>query len=94
MKEVVKSIPLSLREVVSNKLIKIITSSSNSHKIPSSLARSLLYYWQRDLLSSEVGLMKLIEASLILEYDKTVKILADLGLNEAVKLVRLKFILS
>jgi len=87
-REIVKLIPISLREIVSNEFIKIVINSSNSHKIPPSLARSLLYYWQRDNLSTEIGLAKLIEAALIVEYDKAIKILTDLGLNEAIRLVK------
>lgn len=88
MKEVVKLIPPSLRETVSNELIKVITSSPHGRRIPSSIARSLLYYWQRDQLSTEIGLAKLIEASLILEQDRTIKILIDLGLDEAVRAIK------
>jgi len=88
MREVVKLIPVGLREIVSDEFIKIVTNSSNSYKIPPSLARSLLYYWQRDNLSTEIGLAKLIEVALIVEYDKAIKILTDLGLNDAIRLVK------
>jgi hypothetical protein len=88
IREIVRLIPVSLREIVSNEFIKIVINSPNSHRIPSSLVRSLLYYWQRDNLSTEVGLAKLIEAALIVEYNKAIKILIDLGLNEAIRLIK------
>jgi len=83
----VKNIPASLWSAVSEELTDIILNSPNASRMPSSLAKTILYYWQRDHLVTEVGLQHLLEASMILEPEKTLSSMEELGLSEiAVKL--------
>lgn len=87
MEDIVRNIPFSLRGAVSEKLIDIILKSPNANKMPSQLAKAILLYWQIDELATEVGLQHLLEASAILEPEKTVSSIEELGLSEiAVKL--------
>lgn len=79
---IVKKIPRSLRETVADGLIDLILSSPKGAKLPSDLAKTILFYWQRDQLSSEVGLQRLLEAATILDVDKTVEVLEKAGLSE------------
>jgi hypothetical protein len=87
MEDIVRNIPSSLRSAVSEKLIDIILKSQNASKMPSYLAKAILLRWQRDELVTEVGLQHLLEASAILELEKAVSSMEELGLSEiAVKL--------
>lgn len=88
VEKIARKIPESLWEVASERLIDIILNSPNAGKMPSSLAKTILYYWQRDQLTTEVGLERLIEAALIIEPEKTVRLMEDLGLPEVVVMMR------
>lgn len=79
---IVKKIPHSLRETVADGLIDLILSSPKGAKLPSDLAKTILFYWQRDQLSSEIGLQRLLEAATILDVDKTIEVLEKAGLSE------------
>lgn len=85
---IVKEIPKSLWEITSEKLIDLILNSPNADKMPSDLAKTILYYWQRDQLKTEVGLERLLEASLIVDPEATTKIMEDLGLRELTIAIR------
>jgi len=82
LEDISRNIPTSLRSVASEKLIDTILNSLNASKMPSDLAKTILYHWQRDQLSTEVGLQRLLEASMILEPDKTISLMEELGLSE------------
>lgn len=87
MDDITRNIPSSLRNTVSEKLIDIILKSPNASKMPSHLAKAILLYWQRDELATETGLQHLLEASAILEPEKAISSIEELGLSEiAVKL--------
>ncbi|MEM2937243.1 MAG: hypothetical protein QXJ63_01695 [Candidatus Bathyarchaeia archaeon] len=88
MEDIVRNIPHSMRNAVSEKLIDIILKSPNASKMPSSLAKAILLHWQRDELATEVGLQHLIEASAIMEPEKVASSMEELGLSEIV--VKLK----
>ena len=88
VEKIARKIPESLWEIASERLIDIILNSPNAGKMPSSLAKTILYYWQRDQLTTEAGLERLIEAALILEPEKTVSLMEDLGLPEVVVMIR------
>jgi len=79
---IARYIPASSWSAASEKLIDIILNSPNASKMPSELAKTILYYWQRGQLVTEIGLECLLEASVILEPDKTVSSLEELGLSE------------
>ena len=55
--------------------------------MPSGLAKTILYYWQRDQLASEIGLQRLLEASLHIDPERTTESLRELGLQELVILL-------
>jgi hypothetical protein len=82
MEGIVRNIPSSLRSAVSEKLVDIILKSQNASKMPSQLAKTILLHWQRDEFAMEVGLQHLLEASAILEPEKTVSSMEELGLSE------------
>ncbi len=81
-KDIVSKIPSSTWEVTSERLIDIVLNSKNAKKMPSGLAKTILYYWQRDQLASEIGLQRLLEASMHIDPDKTAETLKELGLQE------------
>lgn len=88
MEKIARKIPASLRNEASEKLIDITLNSSDASKMPSGLAKTILYYWQRDQLATEVGLQRLLEASMILEPGKTIRFMEDLGLSEVVLMLK------
>lgn len=78
-----KTIPVSIRGILVEKLTDLILNSKNAENMPSGLAKLILYYWQRDLLTSDVGIERLLEAAITLEPDITCKMLGEeLGLHE------------
>ena len=80
---IAKMIPLSVREVAVEQLTDLVLNSKNADNMPSGLAKIILYYWQRDLLTSDVGIERLIEAAVLLEPNATYQILGqELGLQE------------
>jgi len=84
IEKIVRKIPSSSWEATSEKLIDIVLNSPNAKKMPSGLAKTILYYWQRDQLATEVGLQRLLEASMIVDPEKTVDALRELGFQELV----------
>ena len=88
MEKIARGIPASLWNIASEKLIDITLNSSNASKMPSDLAKTILYYWQRDQLATEVGLHRLLEASMILEPEKTISLMEELGLPEIVVMLK------
>ena len=88
MEKIVHKIPASLWGTASEKLIDMILNSSNASKMPSHLAKTILYYWQRDQIATTVGLERLLEASMILEPEKAIALMEDLGLPEIVAMLK------
>ncbi len=86
--KVLSKIPASKRDAASNKLVDIILSSPNAEKMPNDLAKNILRDWQEDQLASEVGLRRLLEASMILEPEKTASAAEELGLKDVVSVLR------
>jgi len=87
--KIVKMIPAEKREKVSETLIDIILKSKKDEKMPSGLANTILYHWQRGVLESDLGLEALFEAALLLETDKTIeKMKQELQSTEVEKLLR------
>lgn len=80
---VAKSIPRSIRDVLVEKLTDLILNSKNADNMPSGLAKIILYYWQRDMLTSDVGIEKLLEAAILMEPTTTSNVISEeLGLRE------------
>jgi len=88
VEEVVRGIPMSLWRTASERMIDMILNSSNADNMPSDLAKTILYYWQRDQLATEVGLQRLLEAAMRLEPEKTIGLMEELGLPEVVVTLR------
>lgn len=84
LEKIVRKIPSSSWEVTSERLIDIVLNSPNANKMPSGLAKTILYYWQRDQLATEIGLQRLLDASMIVDPDKTIDVLKELGFQELV----------
>ncbi len=87
LEKIVERIPSSSWEAISEKLIDIVLNSSNSNKMPSGLAKTILYYWQRDQLNTKIGIQRLLEASAIIDPEETVEVLKELGLQEAIAVI-------
>ena len=81
--EVVLKVPVVLRATLADKLIDLILNSPRADQLPSDLAKTILFYWQRDQLPTETGLQRLLEASMTVSPDETLKLFEDLGLTEA-----------
>jgi len=87
--KVVETIPLEKREELSDKLINKLLVSKNENKMPPELANTILYHWQQGLIAGDVGLAAILEASVLLEPDKTMEILeGELQLMDTVKKVK------
>jgi len=82
--QVVDLIPVSLYGIVSKGLVDIILGTDKTDRIPTALAKSILYLWQRDHLENEVGIKKLLEAATLIEPEKTVAFFREVGLQEIV----------
>lgn len=81
-RKLVEAIPVAKREPLSNKLMDLILSSKNDEKMPSQLANTILLHWQNDILISESGLTALLQASVLLEPDKTIEVFNQLELAD------------
>jgi len=88
VEEAVRKIPTSLWKTASERMIDIVLNSSNADNMPSDLAKTILYYWQRDQLATEIGLQRLLEAAMRLEPEKTISLVEELGLPELVVILR------
>lgn len=86
--ELARRIPLELQGKSANALIDLILNSPNAPMLSISLARSILHHWQRDQLTTESGLSILVEASLLLEPQKTSETFSGLGLGEVAEALR------
>ncbi|MCW3994089.1 MAG: hypothetical protein NWE85_05970 [Candidatus Bathyarchaeota archaeon] len=88
LEKIARKIPASLWNMASEKLIDLVLNSPNASRMPSALAKTILYYWQRDQLATEVGLYRVLEASMILEPEKTISLMEELGLPAIVVMLK------
>jgi len=84
LEKIVEKIPSPSWDATSERLIDIVLNSPNAKKMPSGLAKTILYYWQRDQLATKIGLERLFEASMIVDSEKTIEVLKELGFQELV----------
>ena len=70
------------REKLSNTLLDLVLDSGNADKLTSGLARSLMHAARADELAKETGLENLLEASALLEPEKTPATLESQGFPE------------
>ena len=80
--ELVKSIPKPMRQPLSEKFMDILLEANVTDAVPSSVAKTILYYWQRDQLASEAGLTTLFKTVFEADLEKAIAIIDDFGLEE------------
>ena len=81
-REFVKSIPATMRELLAERLIDVMLEAKDGSRVPSSLAKTILFYWQREQLASEAGLTNLLEAVSYADPDRAFTIMESLGLEK------------
>ncbi len=81
-REFVKSIPATMRELLAERLIDVMLEAKDGSRVPSSLAKTILFYWQREQLASEAGLTNLLEAVSYADPDRAFTVMESLGLEE------------
>jgi len=81
-RELVKRIPRSMYEMLSERLLDALLEAKDGGKVPSSLAKTILYYAQRDRLASDAGLINLLKAVNMIEPERAAAILDEFGLKE------------
>ncbi len=81
-REMVKAIPLKVRLPLSEKLSDVLLDAKEGKKVPSSICKNILYYWNRDKLHSEPGLMNLLKAVELADPKEASIVLAEFNLSE------------
>jgi hypothetical protein len=71
-----------MRELIADKFMDVLLEASNGDAVPSSLAKTILYYWQRDQLASNAGLTTVMKAVMEADPAKAIAIIDELGLTE------------
>ena len=79
--ELVKSIPKPMRKPLSEKFMDILLEANVTDAVPSSVAKTILYYWQRDQLDSEAGLTLLFRTVFEADLEKAIGVIDDFGLD-------------
>jgi len=88
-KKIVKMIPVEKREELSDKLLNYLLKTKKEKNMPSSLAKCFLSQWQTGGFDDEVGLAVLLEATALLEPEKTIEFLEqELQLAEVAKAIK------
>jgi hypothetical protein len=88
-KKIVKMIPVEKRGALSDKLLNYLLKSKKEAKMPSSMAYCFLSQWQTGTFEDEVGLAVLLEATALLEPEKTTEFLEkDLRLADVAKAIK------
>ena len=86
--ELANLIPAEKRDEVSDQLTDFILASKNDEKMPNNLANALLLEMKNRELNSYAGLTMLLEASLLLEAEKTISFFGQLQLNKIVEKIK------
>ena len=81
MEKAIESIPKSLYENISKRLIGIVLGTQKKNAIPTDLAKKIIYLWRQDQLTTPIGLTSLIEAAMKVDASNTYVALDDLGLH-------------
>ena len=88
-KNIVKMIPVEKRETLSNKLLNYLLKTKKEAKLPTSMAHCFLSQWQTGTFKDETGLAVLLEATALVELEKTTDFLEnDLQLADVAKAVK------
>lgn len=86
--KLVMAIPSTKWPEIVNLLVDAILASKNDDKMPPKLANIILHEWQLGTLETEEGLMALLEASVLLEPEKTLAALETLQLADVAQEVK------
>jgi hypothetical protein len=86
---VVAKIPRSSRSSLSTQLIDILLNAKGGDKLPSGLAKNFLYLWQKNRLEEDEGMKVLLEATLFLDAEATLKQLKDSNLIEVADAIQM-----
>jgi hypothetical protein len=88
-KKIVKMIPVEKRGTLSEKLLNYLLKTKNEEKMPSSMANCFLSQWRAGTFDDEVGLAVLLEATALVELEKTTEFLEqELQLANVAKAVK------
>jgi hypothetical protein len=88
-KKILKMIPVEKREVLSDKLLNYLLKSKNEEKMPSRIAYCFLSQWQTGTFNDDVGLSVLLEATALLEPEKTTEFVEkELELSNVAKALK------
>jgi len=82
LSDVVAKIPKSSRSNLSTQLVDILLNAKGGDKLPSDLAKTFLYFWQKDKLEEDEGMEVLLKAALFLDAEATLKQLKESNLSE------------
>ena len=88
-KKIVEMIPVEKRGPLSDKLLNYLLKSKKETKMPSSMAHCFLSQWQTGTFDDETGLAILLEATAIVELEKTSEFVEkDLQLAEVARAIK------
>jgi len=86
LKDLIEKIPEESKKEILEGLMDIILKSSN--QLSSNLAKSFLYKFQKDELSSNEGIVQALEISKVLEHEKTLDFLIKKGFQEIASMLK------
>lgn len=84
----VEQIPNEKRQTLTNKLVDCILTSKSEEKMPPPLANDILHHWQKGILDAGNGLAALLQASVLLEPDKTVIAFNELQMTDIAEQIK------
>jgi hypothetical protein len=88
-KKIVEMIPVEKREALSDKLLNYLLKTKKEKNMPSSMAKCFLSQWQTGGFDDEAGLAVLLEATALVELEKTTAFLEqELQLADVAKAVK------
>jgi hypothetical protein len=88
-KKIVEMIPVEKREKLSNKLLNYLLKAKKENKMTSSMAKCFLNQWQTGDFNDAVGLAVLLEATAMVQLEKTTTFLEqDLQLADVANAVK------
>jgi len=90
MENITTKIPENMRQAISEKLTDIILNTQNIEKMPATLAKTILRQWQNNQLNTEAGLQNLIQAAAVVDPEKTITSLEEVGLTELAQQLKTK----
>lgn len=86
--KLVATVPSAKYPELVDALIDTILVTKNDDRMPPNLANTILHEWQLDILETEEGLIALLEASVLLEPEKTLAAAEALQLVEVAEAIR------